>query len=210
MAIDWDALDQIADDLQQLGKRFPALGTEYVSGEGDNPVAFIVGEAPGAQEAIRGRPFVGASGVAMRDLMATAGLYSAYDFAVPRSKIPNCWLTNVVKFRPPKNRAPLPAEIKAFRPYLTEEWIAVGAPKLIIPVGGVALGTITGRRMSILKMAGKCLAYRSTNFPGTDVYVWPMVHPAFALRNEQARPILQTDWELLGEWISDNTWLTER
>jgi len=203
--INWERLGDIEDS--HYGWR-ASLVTElshvYVAGEGDNPEAFIIGEAPGAQEEAQRRPFVGPAGVVMRDLMAIAGLYATsvvvddYSRMSFRDVEPNCWLTNVVKFRPPRNRKPTPLEIKAARPWLLEEWRAVGAPQLIIPVGGTALEAVLGKPQSILRVAGKC--YEATSKSGHQLFVWPMVHPSFGLRTPAAQPLLEADWERLAEW----------
>jgi DNA polymerase len=173
-----------------------------VPGEGDNPQAFIIGEAPGAQEDIAGRPFVGAAGAVLRQLMQIADLQSG---VLPDGThgagrwAGNCWLTNVLKFRPPGNRNPTDTEIKAFRPLLMDEWEAVGAPSLIIPVGSVALRAVTGKPMSILRTAGKHHSYLSAK-TGKQLHIWPMVHPAFGLRTPDVQPMLEADWENLGRW----------
>lgn len=204
--IDLVALDRIADEHKDRVNLFPSLGHKYISGEGDNPEAFIIGEAPGATEAIQGRPFVGQAGQVLRDLMDLADLWATPQWsdgsdAHPDTTgmvEPNCWLTNVIKFHPPRNRNPTEAEIKAFRPLLMDEWLAVGSPKLIIPVGGIALRAVTGRPISILRAAGKCHRYKSRF--GIEMYIWPMVHPSFGIRTPPVQPLLEQDWEKLGEW----------
>lgn len=195
--IDLDALDRIADEHKLQRKAFPSLGTRYVAGEGDNPEAFIIGEAPGATEEIQGRPFVGQAGQVLRDLMSLAGFYATPSNCGPPYE-PNCWLTNVLKFRPPKNRAPTEAEIKLFRTLLMDEWAAVGSPKLIIPVGGIALRAVTGKPISILRAAGKHHTYMSRQ--GVKLDIWPMVHPSFGLRTPPVQPLLEQDWDALGKW----------
>lgn len=210
--IDWEELDEIEDgnhgwraalqDTTDGVKGMSNLSAVYVSGEGDNPEAFIIGEAPGAQEEIQQRPFVGPAGVAMRDLMAIAGLYAEVTYVGDNQNgiahVANCWLTNVVKFRPPKNRKPTPIEIQAARPWLRREWRAVGKPRLIIPVGGTALEAVTGKQMSILKVAGKCHAV--TSRAGLKLFMWPMVHPSFGLRVPAIRSLIEEDWQRLAEW----------
>lgn len=184
----------------------PQLSSIYVAGEGNarDPVAMVIGEAPGAQEEIKRRPFVGPAGVAQRDLMELAGLYMHSEYAgngADHRCLANCWLTNAVHFRPPLrdgSRAPLDIEIKAARMWLRHEWECIGKPRLIIPVGGVALEAVTGKRLSILRAAGKCHWY--TNREGVRMAIWPMVHPAFGLRNPGVRPLLEQDWEKLGDW----------
>lgn len=204
--IDHDALDEIEDGYcTGFGMVFPELSKTYVPGEGDNPQAFIIGEAPGAQEEVRRRPFVGPAGRVLRDLMGIADLNTEDQYADGRDSPPtagaNCWLTNTVKFRPPKNRNPTELEIKAARPWLTREWKAVGSPQLIIPVGKIALYALYGRWMSILKVAGKCR--RETSKRGFPLYVWPMVHPSFGLYNKAVQPLLEKDWETLAAWRDD-------
>lgn len=204
--IDWERLGAIEDGNQGwraalahdgTGHALADLSSVYVPGEGDNPKAFIIGEAPGAQEEAQRRPFVGPAGVVMRDLMAIAGLFSTPSGCGPPYE-PNCWLTNVVKFRPPRNRTPFPIEIKAARPWLLKEWEAVGSPELIIPVGGTALTAILGKPQSILRAAGKC--HKAVSRSGMTLFVWPMVHPAFGLRTPAVQPLLEADWERLAEW----------
>lgn len=204
--IDWDALAEVEDgnhgwraalqDTTDGVKGMSNLSPVYVPGEGGNPEAFIFGEAPGAQEETHRRPFVGPAGVAMRDLMLIAGFHA--DVALDAE--PNCWLTNTVKFRPPRNRTPTPDEIVAARPWLVNEWYAVGAPIVIIPVGAVALQALTGKKQSILLAAGKLHKYRSRD--GVDLCVWPMVHPSFGLRGgESVQALLEADWDKLADWM---------
>jgi uracil-DNA glycosylase len=200
--IDWEELDAIADE-QKLDKAFEGLihPYPYVGGEGDNPEAFIIGEAPGAQEAAQGRPFVGPAGRIMRQLMGFARLHTE-DWQDDERKeygVANCWLTNVVKFRPPGNRNPTDAEIIAARHYIRREWRAIGFPQLIIPVGSIALQAITGKKQSILRAAGKLHLAKSKE--GTQLFVWPMVHPSFGVRNPPVRPLLELDWERLAGWL---------
>lgn len=201
--IDYEALDDIYG-WQKYNDAFRNLSDTLVPGEGDNAIAFIMGEAPGAQEEIRRRPFVGPAGRVLRDLMEMVGLFANPFGTKPDiTGVPNCWLTNVVKFRPPRNRNPTDAEIKAARPYIRQEWIAVGRPQLIIPVGGIALKAFTGKSQSILRAAGKL--HKAVSRDGLPLGVWPMVHPSFGLRNPSVQPLLEKDWEKLGEWLANHS-----
>jgi uracil-DNA glycosylase family 4 len=178
------------------GLRSAEFHSTYVGGEGQaHTKVMIIGEAPGAEEAVRGRPFVGPSGYVLRQLMNGAGLMASNHGNV-RS---NCWLTNVCKFRPPNNRKPTEFEIKQLRPLLRYEWQAIGRPKIIIPVGSTALFAVVGERWSILRVAGQLWTIHSAR-SNMDFSVWPMVHPAFALRNKEARPLLERDWDALIKW----------
>lgn len=217
--IDYDSLDKLAARHRKWRHQYSELSRAYVSGEGDNPLAFIVGEAPGAQEEIRRRPFVGDSGIVLRDLMAIAHLHTkdwqhlcdacegVGNYAMcgkcggfPRQYgVANCWLTNVVKYRPPGNATPSPEMVESVRHLLREEWLAVGSPKLVIPVGAVALHAILGYRQSILAMAGRPFPYKSKQ--GLDMVMWPMVHPSYGLKNPSIQPAIEKDWINLQNWL---------
>lgn len=196
--IDWGELENIEDSHQAWRTALQTdLSEVYVPGEGGDPEVFLMGEAPGAQEETQRRPFVGPAGVAMRDLMAIAGLYTAY---TPKGGVPNCWLTNTIPFRPPRNRTPTPTEIRVARPLIRAEWEAVGKPVVIVPVGGTALAAITGKPQSILVAAGKLHKYRSRE--GLDLCIWPMVHPSYGIRGgEQVQAALEQDWDRFADWM---------
>lgn len=100
---------------------------KLINGEGPRfPDIAIIGEAPGSEEEIQGRPFVGRSGKLVNKLLEELG--------IDRSK---CYITNVVKFRPENNRTPTDEEIKEWRPSLLKELDQV-QPKIIITLGSVA------------------------------------------------------------------------
>lgn len=160
---------------------------------GGSCAAFILGEAPGADEVMAKRPFVGRAGKVLRQLMASAGLYSdPWHNSKDGGEYANCWLTNTVKYRPPRNRTPFPTEVTAARPYIRKEWQLSGVPELVIPVGAVAYAAIMGKPLSITAAAGK-------PFRKAGIIVWPMLHPAYGLRNADARPQMEKDWKLLGK-----------
>src|SRR5438045_6542104 len=143
--IDFDSLETQALE-QQNDSAFKHVSRRVVPGEGDNPKAFIVGEAPGAQEEMQGRPFVGPAVVMLWRLMALASLDTEDQYDDGRDSPPtagaNCWLTNTVKFRPPRNRTPTPQEIDAEKLYLMREWTAVVCPLIIIQVDSVVYKSI--------------------------------------------------------------------
>lgn len=202
---------------QENDPAFSKLSNRYVPGRGASnprPRVLIIGEAPGAQEDAQLRPFVGPSGVALADLMFIAGMYAEDRYySDPSNKVnnsipnntgiipANVWITNVIKFRPPGNRNPTDMEVMAARPYLMREWLAIGAPTVIVPVGGFALYAVSGERRSILKAAGAEWKRRS-NQTKEWLHIWPMIHPQFGIRNERARPYLERDWERLGDWFA--------
>jgi len=196
--IDRNKLDHVYADIHDdpAFAHLRLLGNRLVEGEGDNPRVFIVGEAPGAQEAMARRPFIGPAGQVLRDLMDLAELWSTDSHCDP-SRPANCWLTNVVKYRPDKNRTPTRLEVVAARPYLVREWQAVGKPPVIVCVGATALMAITGRARALGTVVGNHTRIG-------DVHVWAMWHPAYGLRNESVRPDMEQHWKRLGEWLKAN------
>lgn len=192
-----------------IGTVYLDWGTEHVPGEGndENPFAFVVGEAPGAQEAMRKRPFVGPAGIVLRRFMDKQQLWAdrVLLHGTPGSEelytTPNVWLTNVLKFRPAGNRTPTTAEINAVRPILRDEYFAVGAPPVIVCVGRTALEAVTRRQLSIVAFAGQPMELRKGKHADATCTVWPMLHPAACLRNPALRNMAEKDWQRLGDWI---------
>lgn len=204
--IDFELLDAVfGGHVAAFGHRKEFKGCNYVPGEGgpDIPAVMIIGEAPGSSENIHKRPFVGPSRV-LRQLMSVhAGLYAHYSDLTPPytpEYSVNSWLTNVLKYRPPRNRTPTEEEIKIARPMLRLEWEAIGKPRIIVCVGKPALLAVTGKNQSILNAAGKCHLY--LNRDGRDMAIWPMVHPAYVLRSksEQLAELIEQDWARFGDW----------
>ncbi|RLG41834.1 MAG: uracil-DNA glycosylase [Thermoproteota archaeon] len=155
-----------------------------VPGEGslDAKVMFI-GEAPGRNEDIQGRPFVGAAGKLLDQLLELAGL-----------KREEVYITNVVKCRPPNNRDPASSEKKACQPYL-EEQIRIISPKLIVTLGRHSMMEIlelSGHKASsIMRERGKV---RNIRLFGLKVLLMPTLHPAAALYNPKTRKLLEEDF----------------
>lgn len=141
--------------------------TQVVFGEGDpHACLVVVGEAPGRQEDLQGRPFVGRSGQLLdRLLREEAGL--------ERDEV---YIANVVKCRPPDNRDPRPDEIVACRPYL-EAQLELIAPKVVLTLGNFSTKLLLATTDGINKLRGQ--AYP---IGGGGTVLVPTFHPAFALR----------------------------
>lgn len=138
--------------------------THVVFGEGEPSADLLfVGEAPGRPEDLQGRPFVGAVGNLLTNLLLENGLR--------RSDV---YLCNVVKCRPPLNREPFAEEIEACSPYLREQLLHV-SPTVIVTLGALATRLLLGKSVPVSKIAG----YRFEAFGATLV---PTYHPAEALR----------------------------
>ena len=136
-----------------------------VPGVGTVPAQWMfVGEAPGADEDARGEPFVGAAGQLLDNMLAALGL----------SRSEDVFIANVLKCRPPGNRAPEPLEAAACRPYLDRQ-IELVAPRLLIALGKSAACTLLGVDASVASLRNRVHRYC-----GTPLIV--TYHPAYLLR----------------------------
>lgn len=152
-----------------------ASATQLVPGDGDpNAELMFVGEAPGANEDKQGKPFVGAAGKFLEEMLASIGL--------TREQV---YITNIVKYRPPANRDPEPDEVAAFMPYLVEQ-IGVIKPKLVIFLGRHAMSAF----LPELKIS---TVHGSPKRKNGQVYL-PLFHPAAALYNGGMRATLLEDF----------------
>ncbi len=143
-----------------------ATRKHVVFGEGDRQARLLfVGEAPGEEEDIQGRPFVGRAGKLLDQMIERTGL--------ARQEV---YICNVLKCRPPGNRDPEPSEIAACKDYLLAQIEAIG-PKIICTLGRHAYNTLMNVDERITHVRGNM-----TRFKGTMVL--PTYHPSFLLRNE--------------------------
>jgi len=137
-----------------------------VPGVGDTNAEWLfVGEAPGAEEDARGEPFVGQAGRLLDNMLAALG--------IARGR--NVYIANVLKCRPPNNRAPEPSESDACRPYL-ERQVELIRPKLIVALGKSAASLLLNTDATIASLRGRVHQYRGV--PLVVTY-----HPAYLLRN---------------------------
>jgi len=180
-----DILDQIKADIlsKDICPDLAKTANQLVFGTG-NPEAEVVfiGEAPGKNEDRTGEPFVGAAGKFLDEMLASVQL--------DRSDI---YITNIVKYRPPNNRDPLPEEKEAFLPYLYAQLAAIN-PRVIVTLGrhstncflpGLQISAIHGQPKRIkVKVHGKELTW----------VILPLYHPAAALYNGSLRSTLLDDF----------------
>lgn len=170
------ASELIRDDV---GAALAAEATQFVMGEGDADAEIVfIGEAPGKQEDIQGRPFVGASGRFLNEMLATASM--------ERSDV---YITNIVKYRPPSNRDPSPEEKREFWPYLLRQ-IEIINPKVVITLGRHS-GMCFIPDLVISRDHGKA---RKVRFHEREFLVIPLYHPAAALYNGSMRQVLIDDF----------------
>ena len=156
-------LEKTIDDC----KRCPLwkTRTKFVFGEG-NPGAEImfIGEAPGRDEDLQGRPFVGRAGKLLDKMLADVGLARE-----------DVYIANVLKSRPPENRDPLPDEVEACEPYLHMQ-IKLIKPKIICALGRIAAQTLLKTKMTLGEMRGRWFEYQGAKF-------MVAYHPAAILRS---------------------------
>jgi uracil-DNA glycosylase family 4 len=146
-----------------------------VPGEGNiNSEVIFIGEAPGQVEDDTGRPFVGRAGKLLELLLKDIGL-----------KREDIWIGNIIKHRPPENRDPLPDEIIACEPYLTLQ-IKTIAPLLIVTLGRFS--------MNYFYPDGKISRDRAHVISAKGFNVYPVYHPAAALRNPTMAQVLKQDF----------------
>ncbi len=159
-----------------------ATRTHGVPGEGPVDASIIfIGEGPGANEDRTGRPFVGAAGQFLEELLASIGLLRE-----------DVYITNVGKSRPPQNRDPLPNEIEACKPYLVHQ-LKIIDPAIIVTLGRFAMERwLPDKR--ITRVHGQAFRY------GRRLIV-PMFHPAAALRRAEWRPLIEEDFLRLPAYI---------
>lgn len=181
-------LDRIKQEIidKNICPDLAAQATNLVMGDGTiNAEIVFIGEAPGKNEDEQGLPFVGAAGKFLNEMLAQAGMQ--------RSDV---YITNIVKYRPPNNRDPLPEEKKAFWPYLLKQ-LQIIQPKVVITLGrhsmeyflpGMKIGAIHGQPKRI-------------QFGDDKLVIIPLFHPAAALYNPAMRQTLIDDFLLVPEII---------
>jgi uracil-DNA glycosylase family 4 len=187
-----DTKQQQLDEIQAQilkDKVCPELAleaTQLVFGDGnaDSEVVFI-GEAPGKNEDLQGLPFVGAAGKFLNEMLEMIGL--------ERKDI---YITNIVKYRPPNNRDPLPEEKKAFLPYLQSQ-LEVIQPKVLVTLGRHATNCFLPD-LQISKIHGEPkrvkLSLKEHKDDVLEVVILPLFHPAAALYNPLQRQTIIDDF----------------
>ncbi len=144
----------------------------------------FIGEAPGQKEDELKRPFVGPAGKFLDELLESIGL-----------KREDVYISNVVKYRPPGNRDPLPEEIDQCIQWLMME-IALIKPKVIVPLGRVAL-------QHFFKKLNMTTAHGKPQKISKNMTVLPIYHPAAALHNGNLRQALFDDFEALKKFLDN-------
>ena len=152
------------------------LRTRAVPGEGDRKAELMfIGEAPGRDEDVAGRPFVGRAGQLLTKIIEAM-----------KWRREEVYITNVVKCRPPDNRTPLPGEIEKCSPYLLRQ-IDLIRPKVIVTLGKVATDSFIPGRKSMGDLRGQFVDHQG-------IRIMPTFHPSYVLRNEGNKEIKKMVW----------------
>ncbi|MGD9092738.1 MAG: uracil-DNA glycosylase [Anaerolineales bacterium] len=180
-----DALEQIASEVSTCEKCILHYSRKNaVPGEGPpNADMMFIGEGPGFHENEQGRPFVGAAGRFLEELLDKIGL-----------KRTDVYITNVVKCRPPSNRDPMPEELDACSDYLERQIQAIN-PKVIVTLGRFSMARYLPNA-KISNVHGQAMRIRGR-------LVVPMYHPAAALHQGSLRPVIERDFALLPDLIAE-------
>jgi len=173
-------LDELKGRIEQASVT-PDLKSQaknLVFGDGNAEAAIVfIGEAPGKNEDEQGKPFVGAAGKFLNEMLEMIGLERA-----------GIYITNIVKYRPPNNRDPLPSEKEEWLPYLQEQ-LDIIQPKLIVTLGRHSMDVLLPG-LKISQVHGQPKRYKD------HVYL-PLFHPAAALYNGGMRQTLIDDFALI-------------
>jgi DNA polymerase len=150
----------------------------------------FVGEAPGQTEDEQGRPFVGRAGKLLDEMIASIGL-----------KRRSVYIANICKCRPPNNRKPAPAEMKACISYLHAQ-ITVIRPKVIVALGATAVEGLLGPGVGVTQRHGHWEVYEIVTEKGSDnIYAMPAFHPSYLLRSPDKKEEALKDFFRVKEMI---------
>jgi uracil-DNA glycosylase len=138
----------------------------------------LIGEAPGRDEDLQGKPFVGRAGKLLDRMLATIGLSEE-----------TVYITNTIYLRPPGSRTPTPQEIGACAPFLARQ-IELVQPDMLVLLGGAAAKHILGVTEGIMRLRGKWKIYKSGD---RDIPTLATLHPAYLLRNPEAKRYVWRD-----------------
>jgi DNA polymerase len=184
-------LEKLAAEIAQCtGCLLHGGRTKAVPGEGPEKADIMfIGEAPGFHEDQQGRPFVGAAGKFLEELLESIGLGRK-----------DVYIANVIKCRPPGNRDPLPEEIEACKPFLDRQ-IELIQPKLIVTLGRFSMARIFPKaRISTI--------HGQPRKVGGIVY-YPMYHPAAALHQPSLRHTIKEDMQRIPQLIKEAAQMAE-
>lgn len=190
-------LDAVAQAIieDNICPELRASATQLVFGDGNaNADIVFIGEAPGKNEDEQGKPFVGAAGKFLNEMLAGIGL-----------KREDVYITNIVKYRPPNNRDPYPEEKKAFLPYLQAQ-LEIIQPKIVATLGRHSMNCfLPDLQISQIHGQPKRIKIQMKNSDVLEIVILPLFHPAAALYNGAMRQTLIDDFAAIPSIIKKLT-----
>ncbi len=182
-----EELKEVMTQFNGCALKQTAMNTVFADGNPQAPI-MVVGEAPGADEDIQGKPFVGLSGQLLDRILATIGLNRT-----------NTYISNIVPWRPPGNRQPTTQEIALCQPFI-ERHIELVKPKLLLLVGGVSAKTLLNTSEGIMKLRGRWHAYQTADL-SEPIKALATFHPAYLLRSPGQKAQVWRDMLLVEDEI---------
>ncbi|MBS3071853.1 uracil-DNA glycosylase [Candidatus Pacearchaeota archaeon] len=188
---------KLEDECREADLLLKDGATNLVFGKGSASAQILfVGEAPGKNEDLEGFPFVGAAGKNLDRLLKEVGL-----------SLEDIYVTNILKYRPPENRNPLPEEIKAHTPWLIKQ-IQEMKPRVVCSLGNYATkfflsngnGDLMDKQPGITSLHGKV---REIEFEGLKIKLIPLFHPAAIIYNRKLIELWEKDMEIVKKEIAE-------
>ena len=174
-----DELRECMAGFEGCNLKFTAKNMVFADGNPQANVMFV-GEAPGRDEDLEGKPFVGRSGQLLDRMLSAIGL--------DRS---SAYISNVIPWRPPGNRAPTPQESEICRPFI-ERHIELVKPKVLVHLGGASAKTLLNTPEGILRLRGNWRIY--SRAAGLEIPAMPTLHPAYLLRTPAHKRLAWRDF----------------
>ena len=181
-----EELENSIGDIRECNLKKTAKNLVFFDGNKDSNI-MLIGEAPGRDEDILGKPFVGKAGKLLNKMMSSVG-FSRNDL----------YFTNVIPWRPPGNRTPSNEEINMYRPFLIRH-IQLKKPQIILSLGGVSSKILLNTTSGIMSLRGKI---KNVDFGVNEniemnIPILPTFHPAFLLRSPNLKKLVFQDLLLL-------------
>ena len=170
-------LQSFIENYDECELSHTARSTVFCDGNVDAEV-MLIGEAPGNQEDIEGKPFVGKSGQLLDKILETININRT-----------NCYISNIIPWRPPGNRNPTAEEINTCLPFIKKH-IQLINPKILMLVGSISAKSILDQTIGITKLRGIWHLYKDKNI---EIPALPVFHPAYLLRRPANKAFAMTD-----------------
>ena len=161
----WEELKNRVQNCQKCKLCENRHNTVFGEGPVENCKVMIIGEGPGEEEDLSGRPFVGPAGQLLTKILEQGG-------GIPRNSV---YIANIVKCRPPNNRNPAQEEMLACNEYIEAQLLLL-RPKIVVAMGSISAQWLLKSKQGITKLRGQWLDWRG-------IKLFPMFHPSYLLRN---------------------------